>query len=364
VIPPKDLTEKADRWKYILDNSAQLVTVLDLGGQEKYFNATATAISSYHPDYCMIIIDPSKGMTQMTKDHIALSMAFKIPFAVIVNKIDDPNINMKEVMTKIKNTLKGVDINRKPLVVQNEIDMKLCAKSLETNVICPIFTTSCTEKKGIADLIKFFSFLDRDRVNNSTRPLTDKAQFDICDTFIKTDKEDPSKVSTILSGFVQSGTICLNEEYIVGPDATDGNKFHPVKVVSIHVDACPAERAFAGQLACLVVESADKEKFVMTKNNIKSGMFVLGKDSTEEDTQVFQQFDAKVFVPHHSTTIKVNYQSTFHCGVIKQAISVTQLPTEVMRSGDKGTISVKFLLKPELIRKGMRFVLFAGGVKM
>jgi len=35
-----------------------------------------------------------------------------------------------------------------------------------------------------------------------------------------------------------------------------------------------------------------------------------------------------------------------------------------MRSGDKGNVKASFMIKPEMIREGMKFILFAGGVKM
>mmetsp|Transcript_24740 Transcript_24740/g.21922 ORF Transcript_24740/g.21922 Transcript_24740/m.21922 type:complete len:136 (+) Transcript_24740:392-799(+) len=121
ILPDDSVTDKTQRWSYIVENSSKIVTLLDLCGDDKYFKATAFGVSSSQPDYCMILIDSTKGMTQMAKDHIALSISLKIPFFIVVNKIDDPSVDFKEVMNKIRNTLKGIDINRKPFVVKNEM---------------------------------------------------------------------------------------------------------------------------------------------------------------------------------------------------------------------------------------------------
>mmetsp|Transcript_24740 Transcript_24740/g.21921 ORF Transcript_24740/g.21921 Transcript_24740/m.21921 type:complete len:145 (+) Transcript_24740:899-1333(+) len=143
------------------------------------------------------------------------------------------------------------------------------------------------------------SFFQRNKINNATHTVNGEPQFDINDTFIKTNPDGSSM--TILSGLVKSGSFSVGKQYQIGPNSS--NKFTQVSITSIHVDACQRETAVAGELACFVVAPVD-ENVKLNKENIKTGMSVL---SLGADVSVFSKFEAKVMVPHHSTTIKKNY---------------------------------------------------------
>ena len=55
---------------------------------------------------------------------------------------------------------------------------------------------------------------------------------------------------------------------------------------------------------------------------------------------------------HHSSTIKVGYQSVVHCHVIRQTCTVVKMDKEFLRSGDKGIIRFRFMKKPEIMHEG------------
>jgi len=40
------------------------------------------------PDYSMIIIGANMGVSKMTKEHLGITVALKIPFFIVVTKID------------------------------------------------------------------------------------------------------------------------------------------------------------------------------------------------------------------------------------------------------------------------------------
>ena len=64
------------------------------------------------------------------------------------------------------------------------------------------------------------------------------------------------------------------------------------------------------------------------------------------------EFEVEALILHHSSTIKVGYQSVVHCHVIRQTCTIVQIDKEYLRAGDTGKIRFKFLKKPEFMHVG------------
>ena len=55
------------------------------------------------PDYAMIIVGANNGINHMTKEHMAICLSFKIPFFIVVTKIDMcPKNILSETMKNMK----------------------------------------------------------------------------------------------------------------------------------------------------------------------------------------------------------------------------------------------------------------------
>lgn len=42
------------------------------------------------PDYAMIVVGSNMGVSRMTKEHLGISLALKIPIFIVITKIDLP----------------------------------------------------------------------------------------------------------------------------------------------------------------------------------------------------------------------------------------------------------------------------------
>lgn len=40
------------------------------------------------PDYAMIVVGANMGITRMTREHLGISLALKVPIFIIITKID------------------------------------------------------------------------------------------------------------------------------------------------------------------------------------------------------------------------------------------------------------------------------------
>lgn len=68
--------------------NGKTVTLIDLCGHEKYFTTTATGIAGMLPDYAIVVISPTRGILNMTKQHFRMLMSYNIPVCIVVTKID------------------------------------------------------------------------------------------------------------------------------------------------------------------------------------------------------------------------------------------------------------------------------------
>jgi GTPase len=54
------------------------------------------------PDYSMIIVGANMGVSRMTKEHLGISLALKVPIFIVITKID---IAPENVYEETKSTL-------------------------------------------------------------------------------------------------------------------------------------------------------------------------------------------------------------------------------------------------------------------
>lgn len=70
------------------------------------------------PDYSLIIIGANMGVSKMTREHLGVSLFLKIPFAIVVTKIDIAPANVyAESLDVIKNLIKSPVVKRMPISI-------------------------------------------------------------------------------------------------------------------------------------------------------------------------------------------------------------------------------------------------------
>lgn len=97
---------------------------IDLCGHERYLKTTIFGLVGLCPDYGMIVIGANRGVTRMTKEHLGITLALKLPLFFVVTKID---IAPEDIYEKTKTTLckilKSKSCNKKPVFVDEKEDM-------------------------------------------------------------------------------------------------------------------------------------------------------------------------------------------------------------------------------------------------
>lgn len=76
----------------------------------------------------------------MTIEHIGIAFYLKIPFFIIITKIDIcPKNILKQTMASLNKILKKKKLKKVPVLVKEETDISDMAKKMPNNHICPIF---------------------------------------------------------------------------------------------------------------------------------------------------------------------------------------------------------------------------------
>ena len=59
-------------------------------------------------------------------------------------------------------------------------------------------------------------------------------------------------------------------------------------------------------------------------------------------TVAVREVDARIFVLHHATTIKVGYRPVMHCRTLKKSAELVHMNKDVVRSGDYAKVTLRF----------------------
>ena len=352
VLPERFVQNKNKYWSEIVKKSTKIVTLIDLCGHEKYLKTTMFGLVGLAPDYSMIIIGANMGISRMTKEHLGISLALKIPFLCVLTKIDMAPANvLQETMDTLLKILKSNGVGRMPILVKTKQDAETLAETMVSDRICPIFQVSSVTGESI-DILTLFMSLLKQRGNKVIKGVTDPVQYDITEHFMV------PGVGIVVSGLVKSGTIKPNAALLLGPDKA--NQFRQVFVKSLHMNRVPSDEAVAGQFATLAIRSGNK-KDELTREHFRKGMIII--DPMLKPDPIWE-FEAEVIILHHSTTIQEGYQSVLHCGVIRQTVTILSMSKTPLRTGDKGLCKFKFMYNSEYLKDGSTILFREGRTKI
>ncbi len=331
-------------WTKIIEGSAKVLTFIDLGGHEKYLKTTLFGLTGHLPDYALLVVGSNMGVVGMTKEHLGIVLALKVPVIIVITKIDIcPKHILKQTTDNLMKLLKLPGSNKIPIIIRNEDDIIVSAKNLLSGRIAPIFLVSNVTGENLALLRKFLNILP---ANKKWEEFIDKhSEFHIDETYSVTG------VGTIVAGTLLSGSVTIDDILQLGPD--ENGKFKDVKIKSIHNKRLPVKRVVAGQTATFALRR-------IQRTAVRKGMVLLDQQIIPK---VAQEFEAEVLILYHSTTIQKNYQAVIHCGTIRQTAKIIDMNKDVIRTGDKAMVRFRFMYYPEYLKEGTKILFREGRTK-
>lgn len=316
---------------------------VDLAGHQKYLKTTIKGVTKYNIDYCFILISASKGITNMTKEHIAIAKMLNKPIIILVTKIDIAPLNVyKNTIKNIKSIIKKSSFKQKVLIdfsLKENIDKFIKKFTVKNTSVCPILKISNKTGENIESLVYLISKLkSRQKFINSE----DKCRFKIYE------KYDVKGIGKVFFGRVLEGNIKVGDKLCIGPL---NKEWYNLVVKSIH---CKDENLInelkTGEFGCIAVN--------ITKNiKIKSCKSLIIK-SLNKKIKVSNKYRAKVFISgNNKTTFCVGYEPYINSSSCSQVGKITAIKdAKYLRAGDMAEIEFEFKNRAEFMKKGDIFI--------
>ncbi|XP_055365874.1 GTP-binding protein 2b isoform X2 [Betta splendens] len=327
----------------ICESSSKMITFIDLAGHHKYLKTTIFGLTSYCPDFAMLVVSANTGIAGTTREHLGLAMALKVPIFIVVSKVDlCSRGTVERTVRQLERVLKQPGCNKVPMVVSNPDDAVTAAQQFtQSACITPIFTLSSVSGESL-DLLKVFL--------NILPPLSNsKEQEELMQQLTEFQVDEIYSVPEV--GTVVGGTLYREgERLVVGP--TDDGRFLRLKVGSIQRNRSACRVLRAGQAATLALGSFDRSL-------LRKGMVMV---SPKMNPTICCQFEAAIVLLFHAKTFRRGSQVTVHVGNVRQTAIVECLHgKDELRTGERAVVRFRFIKHPEYLRLGAK-LLFREGV--
>ncbi len=342
----------------VLKESSKLVTFVDLCGHERYLKTTVFGLTGAVPDFGAVVLGANAGVQKMTREHIGLLLALRLPFFAVITKIDLAPANvLQETVDGLCKLLKGRNVRKMPYLVKDAGGCLSCARQLAEGArLVPVFQVSNVNGENLDLLRLFLNALParRDWVDKRN----DRVEFCIDDAF------NVPGVGVVVAGTVLKGSVRLTHGQgpvlLLGPDTT--GQFKRVQVKGIHTKAVAVDEVRAGQSASFAVKVVDGNKTdrQLKRAHVRKGMVLLDPELKPRATRAFA---AEVFVLHHPTTIKRGYQPVVHARTVRQVAAVQDMNVELLRSGTRARVRFRFQHYPEYLSPGTPIIFREGNTR-
>ncbi|KAI3363263.1 hypothetical protein L3Q82_011892 [Scortum barcoo] len=331
----------------ICESASKMITFIDLAGHHKYLKTTIFGLTSYCPDFAMLVVSANTGIAGTTREHLGLAMALKVPIFIVISKVDlCTRATVERTVRQLERVLKQPGCNKVPMVVDSTDDAVTAAQQFaQSPNITPIFTVSSVSGESL-DLLKVFF--------NIIPPLSNsKEQEELMQQLTEFQVDEiytVPEVGTVVGGTLYSGICREGDHLVVGP--TDAGKFHKLTIGSIQRNRSACRVLRAGQAATLALGNFDRSL-------LRKGMVMV---SPEMDPTICWMFEAEIVLLFHAKTFHKGFQVTVHIGNVRQTATVEAVyDKEELRTGEKAAVLFKFIKHPEYLKVGAK-VLFREGV--
>uniref|UniRef100_A0A3B3RMH2 GTP binding protein 2 n=1 Tax=Paramormyrops kingsleyae TaxID=1676925 RepID=A0A3B3RMH2_9TELE len=294
----------------ICESSSKMITFIDLAGHHKYLKTTIFGLTSYCPDFAMVVVGANTGIAGTTREHLGLAMALKVPIFIVVSKVDlCARSTVERTVRQLERFLKLPGCNKVPVVVSSTDDAVTAAqKFAQSPSITPIFTVSSVSGHSL-DLLKvFFNILPPLSNSKEQEELMQQlTEFQVDEIYTV------PEVGTVVGGTLYSGICREGERLVVGP--TDQGDFLDLTVCSIQRNRSACRVLRAGQAATLALGSFDRSL-------LRKGMVMV---SPEMEPTICWLFEAEIVLLFHAKTFRKGFQVTVHVGNVRQTAVVEAL---------------------------------------
>lgn len=309
------------------------ITFCDLAGHEKYLKVTIHGLGTFIPDLICLCADKYVPTYRMTNEHIGLSLRMKIPFIILMTKID---MHDKEVTSTSLDQLRFLirkASSRKLYVIKSQKDIDVAIQTYLQMSTVPVFHISNVTGQGHDLLQEFLSRIKKPSVSRFTHPKK-----------FMVDRDYRIKgVGLVVSGYNGGEPLQTGSKVLI-------NNLHEGVIRSIHNDFRETIQTLpSGVRGCLALRTV--------LERVQTGSVI-----SCTPLRMVQEFTANVeILSSHAITIQRGYQTVIHCGAVRRTAEVMNEEEMLFRGGMKGTIHFR-IPKPAYLEVGQALFFREGRV--
>ena len=247
----------------------------------------------------------------MTKEHLALTISLAIPLLVIITKVDQTPLEVKEgTLRQLNKLLKSTP--RIPIVIRTLTEACTVMKGFVGNTMAPIFQISNVTGEGVETLKRFLALLP---AKTKTIQMAQRPRNFVSPKHMSW--REWGRSWQVPCSAVQSSWETV---FLLGPDTTGAFMRTTIKGIQKKKVNCDVVSATT---ACSLALKKVK------RNQIKKGTVLVNTAMCAKVNEcgACREFEADVLVLFHSTTITCKYQAMLHCGVIRQTVRIVAILT-------------------------------------
>ena len=350
----------------------KVTTIIDLCGHEKYLKTTLFGITGLSGDIGIVVIGANMGISNTTKEHMKILIYLKVPFIIVVTKIDllQSNNMWNSLKKNISRTLSKCG-NREPLFVDedNPIDngmynIQLCDKisnDFQDNLkkVVPVISVSNKTGHNIGFIRQLLTYIDNDAFVNriaDTHGSIDSVENKNSVMFLDC-RFSVKGVGIVISGSMGYGDLNISDPIFIGP--IDGS-YVPAKIRSLK------NRVGQDVPAIYHGESGSMSFRVLGKNHYSLDTFKKGHvvctnmEFAKNNTCYTITVD---YVPvKNGFSVRPGYQCVLHCMTVRHTVVFQKVEGDV-KFGRIVKVTMKFIGSPEFVVLGSKLVFRDGDVK-
>jgi len=322
------------------------VTFIDLAGHEKYLKTTIRGISTYKPDFALVCVAKNFGTAEVkdgygdpSEEHVKLLSWMKIPFIVLITKIDQTPVDVQQRTIREFKEFAKTELKRKVYEIKKESDLDL---ALDTKLV-PLLKISNKTGEGLDMLRQVLG-----RIEAQQRRVPPWFTVDHVYTVPHT--------GVVVSGFTGL-ELKKNQTLQLGPYDEKDTPWVETKIRNIRDDFdFDVDSVQPGQRCCLWLKWK-----AIDAHKIRTG-HVLVEDL--KTVKITRRFEATVIIWHHHTTIKAGYVCFVNCGALKEPVKFTAVKGALtLRSGMKAKVDIEFEQHGNIVNTGDVFFFREGNTR-
>lgn len=344
---------------YIITDN-KVTTIIDLCGHEKYMKTTMFGVTGLFGNYGIVIIGANMGVNGTTKEHIQMLLAMKIPFMIIVTKID--LCQSDDMMNSLKKTIsrvaagcgrKTVEFFQDEQLEINDTHRSIMGQMESGNSsVIPTIMVSNKTGHNIGFVRQFITTMNNDvyKIRTGQIPKSPNNIPNAKPTMFLDSRFNVDGIGVVLSGTMKYGDLHMHDTVYIGP-INDKYIKATIKTMKNRIGN-DVDVIYQNESGTVGIRLHDKKSYSV--DMFRKGQILCTDESFALEYTCYTLY-TDIVAFNTGTNIRDGYQCVLHCGTIRHTVQFCGEITD-FRPCTRQTIKMKFQGESEFVIPGTRLM--------